>query len=132
MMLMEDTTIADLLSSYAERLFFGDDHSQDYLALFPELRPDLHPLLRLTRDLAAWMRPVKPRAAFRQDLRRALVATGYRQLSPSLALEPLERDSRRDWMLGAAAIGSAVSVVGVLAYLWRNRDVSEAPTLPVQ
>ena len=131
-MLMDDTTIADLLSSYADRLLLGDDHTQDYLALFPELRSDLIPLLRLARDLAAWLRPVKPRAAFRHDLRRALVASGHRQLSPSLALAPMEHDARRDWMLGAAAIGSAVSVVGVLAYLWRNRGVSEAPTLPMQ
>lgn len=131
-MLMDHTTIADLLSSYVDRLVMGDEHTQDYFALFPELRSELEPLLHLARDLATWLRPIKPRPAFRHDLRRALVSSGYRQLSPSLGLESLERDARRDWMLSAAAIGSAVSVVGVLAYLWRNRSMSQGPTLPVQ
>ncbi|MFZ1402098.1 MAG: hypothetical protein WAW03_03340 [Anaerolineae bacterium] len=131
-MMIEDTTVANLLSSHADRLLIGDDHAQDYLALFAEVRHDIAPLLRLARDLAAWLRPVKPRAAFRQDLHRSLVASGYRQLSHSLALEPLDHDTRRDWMLSAAAIGSAVSVVGVLAYLWRSRSGNGAPPLPIQ
>ncbi len=131
-MMIEDNTVVELLSSHVDRLLVGDDHVQDYLALFPGLREEIAPLLRLARDLAALLRPVKPRAAFRHELRRSLVSSGYRQLSPSLALQPFAQDSRREWMLSAAAIGSAVSVVGVLAYLWRNRSSHAAPTLPVQ
>ena len=48
-MMIEDTTVANLLSSHADRLLIGDDHAQDYLALFAEVRYDIAPLLRLAR-----------------------------------------------------------------------------------
>ncbi len=122
----EDAFIADLLASYVDRLVIGDDHDQDFLALYPELRQQTMPLFRLARDLSAWLRPVAPRPAFRRDLRQALIASASQRLPMTPFYSASQPDHRREWVWGAAA----VSVVGVLAYLWR-RNSGTAPNLPV-
>lgn len=89
------------------------------------------PFLSLARELAALMIPVHPAQQFRDDLEQSLIAaarqqsarlalTGYSQLGAvSVEREGLERR----WVIGAAAaVGSAVSIAGIIAYVLRHRS----------
>jgi hypothetical protein len=104
---------------------------------------NLAPFLGMTRELAALLVPVRPRADFRAELHRSLVASA-RQWQAQLALNivppmsepvigPVEvlsdrvahllgvPEVDRRWMMGAAAVGGAVSL-GILAYVLRHRE----------
>lgn len=99
----------------------------------------LAPYLALARDLAALIVPIRPSPAFREDLEASLLAAARRQYAlqklaipvPSVTLSPepswtwrglLPEVRDRRWVFGAAAVGSAVSVAGVMAYFWRQRS----------
>lgn len=101
----------------------------------------LTPFLNLARDLAALLAPIRPQPNFKAALGAHLIDAA-RQLYAQQALEirmpaqQLPPDSEFDWrdiisfgrerrwVVGAAAVGSAVSVagLGLLAYLWRQRS----------
>jgi hypothetical protein len=83
------------------------------------------PFLALAREVAALFAPVAPRPEFRSDLERVLVAQA-RQQAAHAALIPvgIETGERR-WVKGAAAaaaVGSAVSLAGIVVYVLRRRD----------
>ncbi len=121
---MAHQMITEILAAQADRLVEGEAQTTDYLVLFPELRLELAPLLQLAQEIAAALRPVRPRTAYRSELHQALVRAGYDQplADPTGLLNVPEL--RRDWVLGAAALGSAVSVMGVIAYVWRARTAA--------
>lgn len=100
----------------------------------------LAPWLALARDLADLLVPVQPRPAFRAELERSLLAMARQQQARTrLAIAPVAEAwpawpgiwadrvaqclrlpddlSERRWVLGAAAVGSAVSLAGILAYV---------------
>ena len=105
-------------------------------------------LLGLTRAFAEIITPVQPRAEFRDDLCRDLAASARHQyaqravtLSGHVNRQParphvgrggvisrrlhLERSiSGKHLVLGAAAVGSAISVAGVLVYALHHRNRS--------
>lgn len=118
---MSQQVVTEILAAHADRLVAGEVHANDYLLLFPELRSELAPLLRLAHEVAAVLQPLRPRPAYRNDLHRALITAGYQQLAQDPTGFVNIPETRRDWVLGAAAVGSAVSVVGVIAYFWRVR-----------
>jgi hypothetical protein len=86
---------------------------------------NLAPFLSLARELASSMIPVQLRQEFRDELHRELMAAARQQYAYDLLLFPSPatnqgRNGRR-WVLGAATFGSAVSLVGVAAYVWLHR-----------
>lgn len=86
---------------------------------------NLTPFLSLARELAAMILPVQLRREFRDELHRNLVVAARQQYAYDLLLLPVPaasqgRNSRR-WVLGAATIGSAVSLAGVVTYMWLHR-----------
>lgn len=98
----------------------------------------LAPYLALARELTALLTPVRPRLAFRAGLEASLLEAARRQcaleklaIAPSVAPEPSDvgwtwrqrfaGGRERRWVIGAAAVGSAVSVAGAMAYFWRQR-----------
>ncbi len=98
----------------------------------------LAPYLALARELTALIVPVRPRPAFRGDLEASLLEAARRQcalsrlaIAPSVAPQPAVEvwtwrqrfieGRERQWVIGAAAVGSAVSVAGVMAYFWHQR-----------
>jgi hypothetical protein len=107
---------------------------------------NLSPFLALARELSALLLPVKPRAQFRADLHRNLVASAQRQQAqllvalsahdapapgalPQRQVEKYAARWERElgqgsirWVVGAAAVGSAVSLAGILAYLMRRHS----------
>lgn len=113
--------LVDLLDAQAEKLARGDTDAEALLALFPALAEEARPLMALASALSSVLQPVRPRAAFRAHLRRGLVDAARRRYAFRAATPHLGRTPRFAWLLGAAVVGSAVSVVGLLAYLLRNR-----------
>jgi hypothetical protein len=87
------------------------------------------PYLALARELAALFTPVSPRAEFRVGLERTLIAEARRQAAETM-LVPIAIESRdggeRRWVMvsaaAAAAVGSAVSIAGIVVYVLRRRD----------
>jgi hypothetical protein len=91
------------------------------------------PFLSLARELAALFLPVQPRKQFRDDLERSLMAAARQQSARTILSAPgeleLHRGERdgieRRWVIGAAtaaAVGSAVSIAGIVAYVLRHRS----------
>jgi hypothetical protein len=90
------------------------------------------PFLSLARELAALFLPMRPAQQFRDDLERSLMAAAYQQNARAVLVgygEPgttsVEREGfERRWVIGAAAaaaVGSAVSIAGIVAYVWWHR-----------
>lgn len=100
---------------------------------------NLGPFLAVARDLTALLVPVRPRPAFRHALEANLVAAArqHRALETLDIAAPVAHLSswhglsdwrelvasgrERRWVVGAAAVGSAVSAAGIVAYLWHQR-----------
>ena len=105
------------------------------LTVTPPSWPSLAALLDLSRELSRVLVPVRPRPEYREELYRRLLAEAHRQealrllslpagSTPELAasqtihwLGPGDRSGGRRWIIGAAAVGSAASLVGLLAYV---------------
>ncbi len=77
-------------------------------------------LRALAAELQAALAPVAPRASFRRELRRELAAMARQRKSPRIVLQR-PPDYRRGLLIGAAAVSSAVSVAGLVAFFWRQR-----------
>lgn len=103
----------------------------------------LVPFLNLARDLAALLVPVRPQPRFKAALEASLVAAARQHCAqqaleinvPSTRLLPegafdwrevVSLGRERRWVFGAAAVGSAVSVAGLVAYLWHQRSQRSA------
>lgn len=73
------------------------------------------PLLVVAEKVRASLLPVEPSPAFVQDLHRNLLAmAGGKRPRASLS-------AKHDLLIGAAAVGSALSVIGIIAYVVRSR-----------
>lgn len=98
---------------------------------------NIAPYLNLARDISALLVPVPVRPAFRAQLEHSLLIAarrqaaqrtldiefptveltqGYRELATGMA----DRMDRR-WLMGAVGVGSAFSLAGLMAYVWRQR-----------
>jgi len=85
----------------------------------------LTPFLTLAREIAALFVPVHLRDEFRAELNRDLMVAARQQYARELLLFPApgteqSRLSRR-WVWGAATLGSAVSLAGIVALVWYQR-----------
>jgi hypothetical protein len=105
----------------------------------PKSTLTLSPYLALSRDLSVLIAPVRMREEFRAQLYNSLLDHASQQrasvrLPPLSASEPTAgipaRFARwviavpgqdRRWVWGAAAVGSAVSLAGLMTYVWHRR-----------
>ena len=100
----------------------------------------LAPYLTLARDLATLLTPVPVRDEFRTELYRSLVERARLQ-APEPVFIALPNDAEtngiplrfvrwvasvpgddRRWVWGAAAVGSAVSLAGLVTYVWHRHS----------
>ncbi|MBC7223954.1 MAG: hypothetical protein H5T59_06745 [Anaerolineae bacterium] len=116
-LLAEEALMHDILEAQVETLADGEDDAL-YLRLFPHLRGRLAPLFSLARYLQQVLVPVRPSPQFRENLREGLL-TAARQRALMPAHRPPWRP-HREWVIGAAAVGSAMSLAGVAAFLIRR------------
>lgn len=100
----------------------------------------LAPYLTLSRDLAALLTPVQLRETFRAELYRSLMDRACQQTPEPLFLPVPSHNAPqgiptrfvrwvvsvpsedRRWVWGAAAVGSAVSLAGIVTYVWHRRS----------
>jgi hypothetical protein len=120
---MEEKVLAEILAAHADQLKKGQGKGSDYLAMFPDYQEKLKPLLETAEVVSEVLERVDPAPAFCQSLHDDLLAVGQRRLAEG---EPqLARGNRRQIFIRAAALGSAVSVAGAIAYLIRSRAAAE-------
>ena len=123
---MNDKMITEILAAHVDQLCQGAANSHTYLAMFPNCKDKLAPLLGVAEAVGRVLVPLEPALAFREDLRKGLLAAA-RQRQATLATRPILRQAqdglwglRREMIIGAAALGSA-SLVGGIAYFLRAR-----------
>ena len=137
---MADRKFIEILATHADKLNVGTDEEVEYLATLPERQDTLQPLLSLARKVKDALAPVEPESAFCENLRLSLLAAARQRLASGLSLrtEPQAEGSPKSWrpvhlfrrhrkeiLIGAAALGSAVSVAGIVAY-WIHTRASKA------
>ncbi len=99
----------------------------------------LAPYLALSRDLSALITPVSPDDQFRAQLYGSLLDHARRQQVQPMLLPLTEADPEtgiprrvvrwvahvpgqdRRWVWGAAAVGSAMSLAGLVTLVWHRR-----------
>jgi len=120
---MEDKVLAEILAAHANQLRKNQMKGNDYLGMFPNYQDKLKPLLATAEKIKEVLEPVEPAPTFYQSLHQDLLASGRRKLAGEVP--QLARSHRKRILIGAAALGSAVSVVGALAYLIRSRAATK-------
>lgn len=120
---MEEKVLTEILAAHANQLNKGQRKGNDYLAMFPDYQEKLKPLLETAEKVKEVLEPVEPAPAFCQSLHEDLLAAGQRRLAEEIPQLP--RSHRRQIIIGAAAVGSAVSVAGAIAYFIRSRAAAE-------
>ena len=123
---MGDKVLVEILAAHADQLKKGQGKGSDYLVMFPEYREKLKPLLETAEKVKEVLELVEPAPAFCQSLHDDLLAAGRRRLAEGVP--QLARSHGRQILIRAAALGSAVSVAGAIAYFIRSRAAAETQT----
>lgn len=118
-LLAQEALLEDILEAQADTLAVGGDDTP-YLRLFPHLQARLVPLLSLARYLQRVLVPVRPSAQFRESLRAGLLTAAHQRIPAAAAAGGAAWRPQWEWIVGAAAVGSAVSIAGVAAFLIRR------------
>jgi hypothetical protein len=127
---MADRAWIEILATHADKLNAGVSEEAEYLATLPEHQNTLQPLLALARKVKDALAPVEPDSAFCKNLRLSLLAAAHQRLasrpnSKSQRPTHLFRRHRKEILIGAAALGSVVSVAGIVAY-WIHTRAAKA------
>jgi len=124
---MSDNVVVEVLAAHADHLMGDGAESEEYLNLFPAYRAELTPLLGVAERVKAALVPVSASAAFEASLKQDLLAAAIKRAEEE---EEKTRGSflrRRGVLIGAAAVGSALSVAGIVAaLLLRQRAMARA------
>jgi len=102
------------LAQHADLLNAGEDRTSAYVRQF-DLGEEAASLLQLARSAKKALKPVDPRIGFREQLYHELM-----QLDPRYTLTATGRVGRKAWV-GAATIGSLISLAGLVFWLRRQR-----------
>jgi hypothetical protein len=131
----------EILATQADKMNIGTNEEAEYLATLPEHQDTLQPLLALARKIKDALTPVEPDPAFCENLRLSLLAAARQRLVSRLSLRAegstesqrpihLFRRHRTEILIGAAALGSVVSVAGIVAYWIHTRAAKAQRALP--
>ena len=108
---------SEILSAHADQLNHGKPSSSPVNGgLLSDQRDDLNALMHIATRAKRALTPVPMAAAFRARLRDGLTMAAQHKESQSVLLG--RREPVWDWVIGAAAIGSAA---GLIAIAWRAR-----------
>jgi hypothetical protein len=132
---MAERKLIEILATHADKLNAGVNEEAEYLATLPEHRDTLQPLLAVARKVKDALALVEPDPAFCEKLRLGLLAAALQRLASRLNSKPqrpvhLFRRHRKEILIGAAALGSVVSVAGIVAYWIHTRAAKAQHTLP--
>ncbi len=125
---MQDKMIAEVLAAHADYLIDNEAASgEEYLGLFPAYRAELTSLLRIAERVRAALAPVTPSPAFESGLKQDLLVAAIRRAAERSDERSVSFLRRRHVLIGAAAVGSALSVAGIVAaLLWWQRSIARA------
>jgi hypothetical protein len=121
----------EILATHADKLNAGVNEEAAYLATLPEHQDTLQPLLALARKVKDALAPVEPDPAFCENLRLSLLAAAHQRLASRLSSTKSQRSvhlfrrHRKEILIGAAAVGSVVSVAGIVAYWIHTRAAAK-------
>jgi hypothetical protein len=119
--------LTEILAAHADHMMRREGKDMEYLTLFPEHREELAPLLDIARQVKETLVQVRPSEAFRNRLRQELLTAAQQRLDAPL---PVGRPRwRQPWVIGAATLGSVISVasaVGVIAHRRRAKAAEPA------
>lgn len=126
---MEMPAFSEILMTHADGLNQGIDQTQQLVEQYSDIFPELPALLRLGLLLKQVLIPIKARPAFARQLRQQL-------LGEKIALSASVPASKRHIWIGAATVGSILSVTGVIFFvlhrtklLTRSQPASFTPTV---
>jgi hypothetical protein len=123
---MPDNLIVEVLAAHADQLANSETDADEYAILFPAHRAELAPLLQVAQQIKRVLVPVTPSAEFETGLKRDLLAAALQRAEAESARRPTSLLYRRRILIGAA-IGSAISLAGIVAaLLWRGRSTARA------
>jgi len=137
---MADREQIEILATHADKLNAGGKEEAEYLATLPEHRDALHPLLALARKVKDALAPLEPDPAFRKNLSLSLLAAARQRAVSRLSLRTegsakaqrpvqLFRRHRKEILIGAATLGSVVSVAGIVYWI-HTRSAKTHRVLP--
>ena len=122
---MDNHLMLEVLWAHADGLN-RNHNGLDYLSMFPHYRDELAPLFELAARIKTVLIPLQANQAFRQGLHHdLLVAARHREEDE----RSMFRMPRWEWVIGAAAIGSAMSIAGMVAYIRHSRSEEETAHL---
>jgi hypothetical protein len=123
---MEDKVLTEILMAHADRPDERRHNGEDYLEMFPAYCSELEPLLTIAETVQEALPPVEPAPAFRESLRqRLLVAAQKKAAARNIQLT---RPPGRGLLIGAV-VGSALSVIGIIALFLRNRAQAKTQSI---
>jgi hypothetical protein len=124
---MSDNVIVEVLAAHADQLIGDGAESEEYINLFPTYRAELTPLLGIAERIKATLVPVAPSPAFEAGLKQDLLAAAIKRAEEKEEKRRVSFLRRRGVLIGAAAVGSALSVAGIVAaLLLRQRAIARA------
>jgi hypothetical protein len=103
---MDEKRLAEVSAAHAEGLI-GYPEAMQQIHITDEEHSRLAALFELAERLQQSMQPVQPSAAFVRSLGKELVASAKRQIT-------LTKRLRRGALIGAAALGSLLSIASVV------------------
>lgn len=103
---MNERRTTEVLAAHAEELT-GRSEAMRQIGITDEERNGLAPLFQLAEQLQQTLQPVQPSAAFVRSLGRELVNSAGQQVA-------LTKRLRRGVMIGAAALGSLLSIASLV------------------
>jgi hypothetical protein len=108
---MKTQNLIESLADHADALNQGRDTTAALLTRYSQDSPELATLLALARSLKTVMEPVTPAATFKANL--------HQQLQQGI-LTTTPQPARSVWWIGAAAVGSFLSLAGLLIWFLRR------------
>ncbi len=123
---MPENVLVEVLAAHADRLVGNQANGEDFLELFPDHKAELAPLLRVAERVKAVLVPVTPTPAFETGLKKDLLEAAIRRVEEQKSKKKVSFLRRRGVLIGAA-VGSVLSVAGIIAaLLWRQRSIARA------
>jgi F0F1-type ATP synthase membrane subunit c/vacuolar-type H+-ATPase subunit K len=113
---MPENIIVEVLAAHADQLANSETDAEDYANLFPAHEAELASLLQVAQQIKRVLVPVTPSPEFETGLKRDLLAAALQRANAKPTKQQTSLLYRRRFLIGAA-IGSAISLVGIIAAL---------------
>lgn len=119
---MEDKVPEEIMNSQTNSLNASDENQGTHMAVISRSHGEWESLMAVAEKVKNALLPVEPSPDFVQGLHRNLLAMAGRNRPWTSTY------ARRGLLIGAAALGSALSLAGIIAYVVHARANAGAKT----